>query len=140
MDGSADTIAEETLFALETRLRRIEFILAGSSEDPIGELYALRKSGKESSVKSRLNALERDLSRLATKSRTVKDMLDLRLSPRSPLTVCLHTLINSLIQTGTFPKYSKTSIQRCKPQASPPKRNCPPSYRPPRLSMLPHHN
>lgn len=81
MDGSADSIAEETLFALETRLRRIEFVLAGSSEDPIGELYALRKSGKESSVKSRLNGLERDLSRLAIKSRTVKDMLDLRLSP-----------------------------------------------------------
>lgn len=81
MDGPADTIAEETLFALEARLCRIEFVLAGCSEDPIGELYALRKSGKESSVKSRLNALERDLSRLATKSRTVKDMLDLRLSP-----------------------------------------------------------
>lgn len=80
MDGSSDTIAEETLFALEARLRRIEFVLAGCSEDPIGELYALRKSGKESSVKSRLNSLERDLSRLATKSRTVKDMLDLRLS------------------------------------------------------------
>lgn len=81
MEGSADTIAEETLFALEARLRRIEFVLAGSSEDPIGELYALRKSGKESSVKSRLNSLERDLARLAAKSRTVKDMLDLRLSP-----------------------------------------------------------
>lgn len=81
MDGSADSIAEETLFALETRLRRIEFVLAGSREDPVGELYALRKSGKESSVKSRLNGLERDLSRLAIKSRTVKDMLDLRLYP-----------------------------------------------------------
>ncbi|KAL0637400.1 hypothetical protein Q9L58_003603 [Maublancomyces gigas] len=77
MDGSADSIAEQTLFALETRLRRIEFVLAGSSEDPVGDLYARRKSGKESSVKSRLNTLERDLSRLAIKSRTVKDMLDL---------------------------------------------------------------
>lgn len=81
MDGSADSIAEQTLFALETRLRRIEFVLAGSSEDPVGDLYARRKSGKESSVKSRLNTLERDLSRLAIKSRTVKDMLDLRLFP-----------------------------------------------------------
>lgn len=81
MDDSADTVAEETLFALETRLRRIEFILQGSHEDPIGELYALRKSGRENSVRSRLNALERGLARLSTKSGTVKDMLDLRLFP-----------------------------------------------------------
>lgn len=89
MDGSADSIAEQTLFALETRLRRIEFVLAGSSEDPVGELYARRKSGKESSVKSRLNTLERELSRLAIKSRTVKDMLDLRLSTHSQTLVRL---------------------------------------------------
>jgi hypothetical protein len=81
MDDSADTIAEETLYALETRLRRIEFVLAGSSEDPISELYARKKAGRENSVNSRLNALERDLARLAEKSRAVKDMLDLRLSP-----------------------------------------------------------
>lgn len=86
MDDSADIITEETLYALETRLRRIEFVLAGSCEDPTTELYALKKAGRESSVKTRLNALERDLARLATKSRTVKDMLDLRLSylPEAP--------------------------------------------------------
>ncbi|KAI5843409.1 hypothetical protein DFP73DRAFT_81051 [Morchella snyderi] len=77
MDDSADTIAEETLFALETRLRRLEFVLQGSSEDPIGELHALGGGGQRNSVSARLNALERDLNRLSTKSQTVKDMLNL---------------------------------------------------------------
>lgn len=107
MDGSADTIAEETLFALEARICRIEFVLAGCSEDPIGELYALRKSGKESSVKSRLNALERDLLRLATKSRTVKDMLDLRLSPHPSLSAGSSVLTNFIHPDSNFPEIFK---------------------------------
>lgn len=81
MDGSSDTIAEDALCAFETRLRRIEFVLAGSNEDLVGELYALGRAGRQSSVNARLKALDRDLARLATRSRTVKEMLDLRLFP-----------------------------------------------------------
>jgi len=77
MDEVVHSTAEETLRALVLRLRRIEFLLCGSCEDPVGELYAVRKAGRENAVKSRLNSLERDLARLTGKSRTVKDILDL---------------------------------------------------------------
>jgi hypothetical protein len=85
MDEVVSSATEETLRALELRLRRIEFVLSGSCEDPVGELYTIRKAGRENAIKSRLNALERDLAKLTHKSRTVKDILDLRIfTPFSP--------------------------------------------------------
>lgn len=80
MENVVDSIAEETTYALEARLRRIEFVLSGTtSEDPVSELFVLRKAGRESTVKAHLDALERDLAKLSAKSRTVRDLLDLRL-------------------------------------------------------------
>lgn len=84
MDDSIDNISEETLRALELRLRRIEFVLAGSVQDPVSDLYARRKAGgREATIKARLAALERDLALLLKKSPTVKAMLELRLYPIS---------------------------------------------------------
>jgi hypothetical protein len=80
MDNTIDSAAEGTVYALESRLRRIEFVLAGTtSEDPVSDLFALRKAGRENTIKARLDALEHDLVKLSKKSRTVKDLLDLRL-------------------------------------------------------------
>lgn len=78
MDDTPDTIASATLHALETRLHRIEFVLQGTSENPVSELAAIRRSGRENSLRARLNALERGLLKLAIRSKTVKDMLELR--------------------------------------------------------------
>jgi len=73
-----DAAALSTLHSLEARLRRIEFLLAGTSEDPASELEAVHSSGiEQQSVSSRFHALERDLKKLTAKSRTVKEILHL---------------------------------------------------------------
>jgi len=77
MANTLDKVAEETVHSLETRLRRIEFVLSGTSEDPVSDLFALRTAGRENSVHARLAALERDLAKLCRKSTTVKEMIDL---------------------------------------------------------------
>ncbi|RPB05214.1 hypothetical protein L873DRAFT_1825368 [Choiromyces venosus 120613-1] len=77
MADTLDKVAEETIHSLETRLRRIEFVLSGTSEDPISELFALRNAGRENSVQARLAALEHDLEKLCRESSTVKEMIDL---------------------------------------------------------------
>ncbi|PUU78847.1 hypothetical protein B9Z19DRAFT_1083131 [Tuber borchii] len=77
MAKTLDKVAEETVHSLETRLRRIEFVLSGTSEDPISDLFALRTAGRENSVHARLAALEHDLAKLCRKSTTVKEMIDL---------------------------------------------------------------
>jgi hypothetical protein len=79
-----DAAALSTLHSLEARLRRIEFLLAGTSEDPAGELEAVHSSGIEQSVSSRFHALERDLKKLMAKSWTVKEILHLRMSKAPP--------------------------------------------------------
>ncbi|CUS07379.1 unnamed protein product [Tuber aestivum] len=77
MANTLDKVAEETVRSLETRLRRIEFVLSGTSEDPVSDLFALRNAGRENSVHARLAALEHDLAKLCRKSTTVKEMIDL---------------------------------------------------------------
>jgi hypothetical protein len=77
MANSLDKVAEETVRSLETRLCRIEFVLSGTSEDPISDLFALRNAGRENSVHARLAALEQDLVKLCRKSTTMKEMIDL---------------------------------------------------------------
>ncbi|PWW74105.1 hypothetical protein C7212DRAFT_346758 [Tuber magnatum] len=77
MANTLDKVAEETVRSLETRLRRIEFVLSGTSEDPISDLFALRNAGRENSVHARLAALEHDLAKLCKKSTAVKEMIDL---------------------------------------------------------------
>ncbi|KAL7267565.1 hypothetical protein RUND412_009844 [Rhizina undulata] len=77
MDVTLDETASATLHDLEVRLRRIEFLLAGSCEDPSAELYAIRKSGRENTIRARLHALERDLFKVLSKSLKDKDMLEL---------------------------------------------------------------
>jgi hypothetical protein len=78
MSNNPTETVSETLHSFETRLRRIEYLLAGTYEDPHGQLLALERLGHEHSVSTRLNALERDLGRLMAKSKTVKDIVSLR--------------------------------------------------------------
>lgn len=86
MANTLDKVAEETVHSLETRLRRIEFVLSGTSEDPVSDLFALRTAGRENSVHARLAALEHDLAKLCRKSTTVKEMIDLcQSSPPHPI-------------------------------------------------------
>jgi len=84
MANTLDKVAEETVRSLEIRLRRIEFVLSGTSEDPISDLFALRTAGRENSVHARLAALEYDLAKLCRKSTTVKEMINICQSPPYP--------------------------------------------------------
>ncbi|KAI5791816.1 hypothetical protein EDC01DRAFT_656011 [Geopyxis carbonaria] len=71
-EGSTDYATR----SLETRLRRIEYILAGSYEKPERDLLL---TTRDHSIKFQISELEMDLIRLMNKSRTVKDILDLHL-------------------------------------------------------------
>lgn len=74
-DNMADELEElllETLDDLEWRLRRIEFVLGGN--------LALQDAGRsDAPVTTRLQKLESSLASLASKSRAVKDVLQLRM-------------------------------------------------------------
>lgn len=81
----SDSIARDAVRSLEARLRRIEYLLAGTCEDPIGELEALDSAGRDNAVVPRLSSLERELSRIIAKSQSMKDLLQLcRASAPSP--------------------------------------------------------
>lgn len=83
MVTSIDNTSRDALYSLDSRLRRLEFLLAGTCEDPIGELQALETSGREHTIALRLSTLERELSRIVSKSQALKDILELRMFLRS---------------------------------------------------------
>ena len=75
MEDTFDKTASDTINYLETRLRRIEFVLNGSSDS--NEHVEKRNAG-EGSVTERLAVLEGTLNRLYSKSTVAKEILDLR--------------------------------------------------------------
>lgn len=75
MADPEDVIASDTIDLLETRLRRLEYVLSGnaySSSDAPVEAYT-----KENTVTTRLGTLESDLRKLSNKSSLVQDVLKL---------------------------------------------------------------
>lgn len=70
MDHPFDKTATETIDLLEARLRRIEFAVSGHVEDTL--------SSNKSTATQRLADLERSLHQLASKSRTIQELLKLR--------------------------------------------------------------
>lgn len=73
MDNTFDKTAIETIELLEARLQRIEYAVGGQADK------AANSRGDVSAAK-RLVALEHSLHQLASKSRTVQDLLRLRQS------------------------------------------------------------
>lgn len=121
--------AAATVEALLLRLRRVEFLLAGTCDDPVAELYALRQSGREHAIKPSLHALERDLSRLVSKSRTVKDILELR-------GCCLDKMLKTGLTRATQTPTSRRSSAPPRPALLLPRPNFPRRRRRPPCSLL----
>jgi hypothetical protein len=80
MQNSFDKTASRTIDFLEARLQMIEFILTG---DCAHDAPQARSDQLEDSVAERLTTLENALSRLSSKSKVVKEILDLREPPPS---------------------------------------------------------
>ncbi|KAI9780547.1 MAG: hypothetical protein M1839_006665 [Geoglossum umbratile] len=74
MENTFDKTASRTIDFLEARLRRIEFLLTG---DYTRDVPQARSDQPEDSVTERLAGLEDALSRLSSKSKIVKEILDL---------------------------------------------------------------
>ena len=70
-----ESIALETIELLEARLQRVEFFVKGTDDHQGFEQIAIQ--GKEHSIQRRLQRLEQSLQKLASKSRVVRDTLDL---------------------------------------------------------------
>lgn len=75
MDPFDEKAAADTIDLLESRLRRIEFVLSGDSSWT-GEPVQATAVGKET-ITARLSALEQDLKKLSYKSTAVQDVLKL---------------------------------------------------------------
>ena len=69
----------ETIELLQYRLQRIEFLLTGS-DDGQEQLHEVAARGRDHGVLARLAKVESDLTRLASKSTLVHDLLSLRKS------------------------------------------------------------
>ncbi|KAF8543195.1 hypothetical protein BDD12DRAFT_874818 [Trichophaea hybrida] len=70
------TTPEETLQTLTTRLRRLEFLLAGTTSSPSETLSTPR----DTTLTTQLHTLHRDLQKLQQKSRTVTEILQIHAS------------------------------------------------------------
>jgi hypothetical protein len=79
-NNEAINTASANIDGLDTRLQRLEFLLAGTCEDATTELNKVLEAGGEVSIRPRLAALQRDLARLQQKSRTVAEILSIRTS------------------------------------------------------------
>jgi hypothetical protein len=79
-NNEAINAASANIDGLDTRLQRLEFLLAGTCEDATTELNKVLEAGGEVSIRPRLAALQRDLARLQQKSRTVAEILSIRTS------------------------------------------------------------
>ena len=86
----AESIALATLSSLEYRLRRLEYYLSGSPS-PEEILKPIITHGKDHTIQKRLSRLERNLDDLASRSKTSKDLLELRVWP--PLGMGINVLI-----------------------------------------------
>lgn len=82
MDGMQAS-ALQTLDALEQRLRRIDFLLHGSSQDSIANDTAVTPSESSQSIASRLQSLEKSLQAVISQSDSATELLQLRKSARS---------------------------------------------------------
>jgi hypothetical protein len=71
MDNTFDKTAIETIDLLEARLRRIEYAVCGHVD-------SAAISSSEASAFERLSNLEHTLHQLASKSRVIQDLLQLR--------------------------------------------------------------
>ena len=84
-DDVVTSTATETLELLESRLRRIEYLLSGKTNwagEP--ERVSSPASTNDASVTARLAELERDLRRLSSKVPAVQDVLTLCMLNRMP--------------------------------------------------------
>ncbi|TGZ85525.1 hypothetical protein EX30DRAFT_337872 [Ascodesmis nigricans] len=72
-----DSSTRDGVRSLEFRLRRIEYLLAGTCEDPAGELEALDSAGRDSLVIPRLAALDRKLAGIIKDSPAMQELLQL---------------------------------------------------------------
>ncbi|KAA8897418.1 hypothetical protein FN846DRAFT_963726 [Sphaerosporella brunnea] len=77
MDTDAIETTSANIDGLGTRLQRLEFVLAGTCEDPSTELSNVAGTGGEASIRPRIATLQRDLARLQQKSRTVAEILSI---------------------------------------------------------------
>ncbi|KAI9758767.1 MAG: hypothetical protein M4579_002870 [Chaenotheca gracillima] len=73
--ATADAVAIETLSLLESRLRRLEFVVTGAAE-PIHEPAEGRR--KEDSIAARLEGVEHAYNKLAMESDLVQEVLQLQ--------------------------------------------------------------
>ena len=79
MSAPTDEVALETIELLESRLRRVQFLLTGDSDSVDAVRYQTNDSAKDQTVGSRLSKLELEFDRLCARSDTVKDIIKLRM-------------------------------------------------------------
>ncbi|KAI9684124.1 MAG: hypothetical protein M1829_003394 [Trizodia sp. TS-e1964] len=77
MDNSSDRVALDTLAALESRVRRIEFALSGDCSTDQDQLRKIITDHDTRPVAARITDLEEGLKSLAEKSTVVADILKL---------------------------------------------------------------
>lgn len=85
-----DAVASATIELLESRLRRLTYLLTGDANWTGIPTAPAKPASLEESVSRRLLHLERDLERLSRNNPAVRDVLLLRMT--SPLHICpLHS-------------------------------------------------
>lgn len=99
----AETATIPTLSALEHRLRRLEYYLSGSTTNDSSILQPITSKGRDKTVSARLTRLEHGLATLSNRSRTVRDLLQLRTSP-SHFAFSLPLFLRLSPPFGTFTK------------------------------------
>jgi len=85
MEEPFDKTASDTIDFLESRLRRLEFLLTGAADHQAQlHLQKVQGQGRDGEITSRLAMLDADLNKLKSKSKVVKDILDLCKIFKSP--------------------------------------------------------
>ena len=77
-----DEMAERTVDELESRLRRIQYVMAGYSDSTERELDEIKSAGAKQTITVRLESLKHGLSRLSQQSRAVGEVIRMRTSQR----------------------------------------------------------
>ena len=75
-------MAERTVDELESRLRRIQYVMAGYSDSTERELDETKSAGAKQTIPTRLECLKHGLSRLSQQSRVVGEVIRMRTSQR----------------------------------------------------------